>query len=476
MNIFSLLKSKITNAGAHQVFLFFALSWGLFTVFLTPPIQISDEPNHFFRAYQISKGEYFPTAYQNRIGGFLPRSIKVVFDPFQKLFLDKTARLKIADFKNPLDYPLNKTDTTFLSFPNTARFIPIPYLPQATGIAIGRMFDAPPLVLFYLGRLVNFLVWTVLVFFALKIIPVYKWLFLIIALLPMSVFEAASLSADAFTNAISFFGIAFFLKYAFAGKTKIGNSTIVFMALVVLMISMSKSAYFLLVLLFFLIPKDKFATKLAYRRSAAIVLSSAIIGFIASALFVKMVYGLHEPGTPFFLELSETLSKVDTSGQFVFILSHPLQYSKVLLNTFWTHYPPLIQSCIGVLGWWDSIFPMYFYYLSILIFIFITLFETTGKINIRQKLIMASIALATILGLATTQYLTWTPVGKEIIDGLHGRYFIPILPLGLFLFSNQKLKAFENLIKVGAMGYVLLTAIITSYILHQRYWDFFLIL
>ena len=459
--------------GRIRFFCFFTLSWGVFTIFLTPPFQISDEPNHFFRAYQISKCEYFPTVYQNRIGGFLPRSIKVVFDPFQKLFLDKTARLKLADFKNPLDYPLNKTDTTFLSFPNTARFIPIPYLPQATGIAIGRLFDAPPLVLFYLGRLVNFLVWILLVYFAIKIIPVYKWLFLIIALLPMSVFEAASLSADAFTNAISFFGIAFFMKYAFADKTKIGYSTIAFMALVVLLISMSKSAYFLLALLFFLIPKDKFATKLAYRISAAIVLSSAIIGFMASALFVKMVYELHEPGTPFFLELSETLGNVDGSRQFSFIHSHPLQYSKILLNTFWTHDPPIIQSCIGVLGWWDSIFPMYFYYLSISIYVFIALFETKVKINIRQKLIMASIALATILGLATTQYLTWTSVGKEIIDGLHGRYFIPIVPLVFFLFSNQKLKMSEGLIKVGTIGYVLLTAIFTSYILHQRYWDFF---
>ena len=34
-------------------------------------------------------------------------------------------------------------------------------------------------------------------------------------------------------------------------------------------------------------------------------------------------------------------------------------------------------------------------------------------------------------------YLTWTPVGMDRIDGIQGRYFIPLLPILLFVLPGS---------------------------------------
>ncbi|BBC81624.1 DUF2142 domain-containing protein [Acetobacter orientalis] len=37
--------------------------------------------------------------------------------------------------------------------------------------------------------------------------------------------------------------------------------------------------------------------------------------------------------------------------------------------------------------------------------------------------------LSTIFGIFTSLYLTWTPVGRPVIEGVQGRYFLPVVML-----------------------------------------------
>ena len=97
--------------------------------------------------------------------------------------------------------PLNPSARKFVRFPNTALYSPLVYLPQSIGMAVGRLLgvSAPTLCLF--GRICNLLAWVTLVFLAIRvtlvflairITPVYKWLFFVLALMPMSLFIATS--------------------------------------------------------------------------------------------------------------------------------------------------------------------------------------------------------------------------------------------------------------------------------------------
>jgi len=74
--------------------------------------------------------------------------------------------------------------------------------PQAMAIAVARVVGVGPMGIFYAGRIGNLFCWSLLVYFSLRLIPIMDWTFLLLALTPMSLAQAASLSADATVNAV----------------------------------------------------------------------------------------------------------------------------------------------------------------------------------------------------------------------------------------------------------------------------------
>lgn len=49
--------------------------FGVIFLVVTPPFQVSDEPNHFFRAYQASEGEFLLQKMGDVTGGLVPKSL-----------------------------------------------------------------------------------------------------------------------------------------------------------------------------------------------------------------------------------------------------------------------------------------------------------------------------------------------------------------------------------------------------------------
>ena len=55
-------------------------------------------------------------------------------------------------------------------------------------------------------------------------------------------------------------------------------------------------------------------------------------------------------------------------------------------------------------------------------------------------------------GILVTFTLSWTPLSLDYIDGIQGRYFLPILPLFLLLFQNRFLPLKERPDHVLVLG------------------------
>ncbi|HXW69434.1 MAG TPA: DUF2142 domain-containing protein, partial [Dissulfurispiraceae bacterium] len=111
--------------------------------------------------------------------------------------------------------PTSDEPLSFVYFPFTARYSPHLYFPQATGIELGKLIGLPMIALLYMGRLFNLLLWVFLIYLAIRVTPVSKWLFLLFALTPTSLFLSSSSSADAVTNGLSILFIACLLQLAF---------------------------------------------------------------------------------------------------------------------------------------------------------------------------------------------------------------------------------------------------------------------
>ena len=56
-----------------------------------------------------------------------------------------------------------------------------------------------------------------------------------------------------------------------------------------------------------------------------------------------------------------------------------------------------------------------------------------------EKWFMIFIVISTIILMSTSLYLQWTPVGSRLIEGIQGRYFIPLFALLAFVSTKIKI-------------------------------------
>jgi uncharacterized membrane protein len=91
-------------------------------------------------------------------------------------------------------------------------------------------------------------------------IPICKWLFTFLILLPMNIYISNSFSADTMTNILSLAFIVFVLKYSFDDKL-FTKKRLFILLLTGVLLALSKIVYVGLILSFFVIPLAKFSSK-----------------------------------------------------------------------------------------------------------------------------------------------------------------------------------------------------------------------
>lgn len=448
----------------EKAFLIIGLFFGIIFLLIVPPFQVPDEPAHFFRAYQISEGKLIAEKRENTTGGVIPKSLfdsMMIWDNLKFHPEIKTSKKQLFETFN---ISLEKREKQFASFPNTALYSPIPYFPQAVGIGIGRAFYLSPVILMYLGRLANLVTSVAITFFAIKIIPAFKWVFFLIALTPMATFQRASLSSDSFINSISILLIATIVSYAFdTSKKNVFTANVVVLCLLSILLSLSKQAYFIIPFLCFLIPKYKIGNKTKYFIICLSLILTSVFAWISWSLVIKEIY------VPLRIDFPTV------GEQSHFILSHPVKFALILLNDFNVNIEAYLKQFIGVLGWLDTPLPsiLYISYAPILLFIALIDNCTNVIIMLKDKLIILAVLLSSIFLIYLLTYLSWSSVvGQEVIEGIQGRYFIPLAPLLLLLFYNKKISLdirSENLSSV-IVSYSLFALTISLSAIMNRYY------
>ena len=426
----------------RRAFAVLAPLFGLLYVFATPPFQSPDEPQHFYRAYQVSElgiiGQKTTGKPEPRAGGFLPKSLKRVAE----LVLDdiphnEERHVEPQAIKSALAVPLEPDDREFLEFPTNVLYSPVPYAPQALGIFLGRMFQAPPIVLLYLARLLNLAVWFVFVYAAIRVTPVHRWVFLLLALAPMSIAQAASASADALANGAAFLLVASIFEAAFSPAATMERSRRRAITGLSLVVTLCKPVYSLLPVLVLLIPAAKFGSPRKFKKAAASLLALCWGTLAAWSAAVS----------PLAVPLQQGVS---SSGQLRLILTQPLRFLDAVRHMISTHFFHHLREFVGQLGWLDVALPFALAILYILVLIFAALADKTGEISVRArpKALGLAVVLVSAAAIVTTIYIVWNPVGAGGIEGVQGRYFIPFGPLLLLLFYNRKISPLVEKIRV----------------------------
>jgi uncharacterized membrane protein len=352
---------------------------------------------------------------------------------------NKDAKTNYTTIHDQFNIPLNAEEKCFADFPNTAMYSPISYFPQVAGIFVLRPFDLSPLTLFYGGRIAALLFWIAGIFFSIRLIPIYKWFFALIALLPMSLFINMSFSADVATNLLSFILIAYILKLAYSEKSITGKNTLV-TAVLMIGLASAKLVYTPLLLLFFLIPAKKFKSKKAFYMNLIILFTVSAATVLAWSGMMDRLYTPYSQYNPEFRDNATLIKYADMHEQIRFMLTHVWSSLAVPFISMTHSFDMYFRGYIGTFGWLDTKFPMWFIIFSYVIIFIVALSDGNKEIAILPKhkkvFLISLISIGTLVLLS--QYLTWECTGAMIIGTIQGRYFIPAIPLFFLLIYNSR--------------------------------------
>lgn len=448
----------------QNVFLFLGLFFGLLFVFVTPPAVVGDEPNHFFRAYQISEGQIIGERRDYLSGGWLPESVVLTNRKLvSNIEMNHDVKFDTNLISELLYLPLEPEKQVFERFPNTVVYAPVPYFPQVLGILTGKIFGASPLVMIYLARIVNLFFFILLAFAAIRITPLHKWVFCLICLTPTAVFQAASASVDAFTYGICFLTIAVFLSHALNDKEKLESADLLKIFVLTLLAVLSKQAYILLPFLFLLIPRRKIGSTGKYLLIFSCLFAVCLFAEAVWSFLVKAIY------LPYRIDIP-----INPEQQLAFIINHPLKFITLAARNYIFSLGYYLKTFFGQLTWFDLYVPTYLIVFIYLVIVGAALLDKDSKKTISKinKFIFLSIITGTAFIISALLYMSWSPIGGDFVEGIQGRYFIPVAPLIFLLFYQHKLnwRHFRGFAPLIVAATVIFSLIITLLTIYQRYY------
>jgi uncharacterized membrane protein len=467
--------SNPSQAWAARTFLLLSLGFGLVFIFLTPPFQVPDEFAHFFRAYALSEGHAMAVVQDRRVGDELPQSLVTIAEPFFDVPFHPARRVPAAGMAQVLSVPLNPDDRVFVDFWNIALSPPLLHLPQATGIWIGRTLGLYPLGLLYAGRLVNLLVFTTLVFFALRLLPFTGLAVLLLATTPMSLFLAASLSHDATVIGSCFLWIAMVLRLAQGGSV-LKPAHMVSLLVLVPVVGWTKLPYTAsLLFLLPLIPGRRFRSRTARWLWIASIATVAGFMWLGWASVIRRYQFVYTGYNPFYWNTTTILYGANPTRQIRLILSDPgrslMMFSRSLF--VWENF----RSFIGVLGWVDAPVPngvIVGYMVAVLLALGLDVAPQT-PLSVGQRALCLGAWLTSAFGMIIVLYISINPVGYPTVLGFQGRYLLPMAPLlalalyrgGLVTTRNTRSHAW---IERGFVAWIAFSLLSTVWCLAFRYW------
>lgn len=430
-------KFNLNNIQYEWIFTVLALGFGLAMVFINPPFHGNDEDRHFTHAYHIKTGNIIPEVSGNMIGGYLPDNLASTVVKFQGIPYFKGSKLSRKQKDELSEVQLNPEKESFYhNFHYKVN--PIPFIPYAASIGIGSVIDDRPVMLGYFARIGGLMTYIILMFTVIRLTPIYKSVFFIIGLTPMTLYQASIVTYDMMNNALSFLLIALFLFYALKKEGSLDVKDYFLIALIAIIHRFTKNGYVLIPFLFFIIPPKKAGStiKMAVMGVFFILLYflpnwtwGSIINSISSGIDVP------ELKKDFYVSFNESLSRN---------LSDPIGFIGTIFGNIMQFKKEWYSGVIGRFGYSYTLLPDFILILHGVVLIFAASVDSVKNFFLSnwQKLIFFLVGSGTIF-LVIAGMLFASPLGANMIFGVQGRYFIPAIPMLLILLYNNQIQISE---------------------------------
>lgn len=426
------LALAVLDMKPEKVFLFTGAILGIIYMLLLPPLSVPDEEAHLKQAYY----------YSNQIMGVeQPKDGALCMDledfhAMQKF--ETTPSLSEYDtLKDEIRKLGREKGTKEIAFSDTQAPM-VTYLPGILGLTIGRLFGLNGILVICLGRICSLLFYLFTMYLFIRLMPFGKSAAFIMAILPMTIQQCTSYSYDSVVIEMAFIYLAVLLQLLYQEKP-IEKWQMAVYAVCVIILSICKGGtYIPLCLLTLLIPASRFGSKKGKRIFSGSMLAISIVSFLTSTLSYVLYVA-----APTAAQAADTYLGNDAYGM-AGLLADPFGFLQLALRTFFKSGDGFIETMLGMqLGWLNIDVSRFVIYGMLLLMILSVLYTESDRqqegliVTVPQKITFFMVSVCSVGIVFASMFMSWTPKGSTAIEGIQGRYFLPLLPILLLLFRNQ---------------------------------------
>ena len=464
---------QLSRKRLANLFLILALGFGVIMILLEPPFSGPDEQVHFFNICRITHGHLFASVENGQIGSYLSGEELAYYN----LYYGIKSEAGIYGFDVMSQLWRTPMDETLVFVPSTMFTVnSLPYLVPAIPVILLRFLGIPvnAFATMLIGKLANLLLYAFLIRFAIIKTGLFPKTMFLLALMPMALYQGASLSYDALTLSSCALLFAYATKLLVSPEEyRIKREDVIALGVAAACIAGAKIAYVFLLGVLFSIPIKKFGS---FKRYFACI--GCVVGAIAACYLLPTLIknginaGFDPPPTAAFIAQRE------------YLLSHPLEFPKIIFNTVYQFFPLWSSGFVGYLGWFDIPFPGFSIYLYFALLLISAVLEGGCVKNTKwhTRLFTLGASAAIILGIITIMFLEHNPIIAQdplvvtMALGVQGRYFIPLSlfvclgctsPLLLRFKHHEKAnQIFAHIMPLCSAAYLVLTVVL----LKGYYW------
>mgnify|MGYP002766542205 CR=1 FL=1 len=303
-------------------------------------------------------------------------------------------------------------------------------LPSMIGLAAGIAFNFGAVPTFYLGRLFSAAAFFILVVVSYKLTPYFKHIILFIAFLPMTLHLASSYSYDAGIIGLSLLVFSLLMRAFACGEREISYREVFGFAILAFFFAPCKSIYCTVIFLFIFIPNTKFSDRRTAIISKVLIL---LLPFVSIGIFsLSSIASFASASASFDVRGAEVGHFYSMAG----ILSHPFTSFVMLMRTLINGLDYYWETMFGYeLGWLQTNLAMPIYLM--VVYLFLAFFccikdeNDVPGLNLPIRCCFIATSLISAFGAILSMWLCCTFDTENVVMGVQGRYFLPIVPFVL---------------------------------------------
>lgn len=426
--------SLIKKWKIENLFLILGSSIGLFMMINLPLRGVPDEVAHILTAYKISD-VILGKLDQNEGTMMIRHTDEDMF--YEDVEYECDREMMNRYYMHALDVPdLTETETEQISLQGSD----LAYVLPGITISLGRILHFNGFWTLLSGRIINLLLYLLLIYFGIKIMPFGKDIAFSIALLPMSMQQGMSYSYDSILIGTSIYTVCATINwyYSYENRNKFYYVGMVISASILILIK--SHAYFMVGLfpLYMVLQKKKDLKKF-WKIVRYVVITFVVLFGVYTILDLIGI-------TPDILaEPTNLISWADYKQGYTlaYLINNPAKLVFVYINTILMKGIVYIVTMVGMaLGWLNirlSKITVLIYIASLAV-AFVNKDQNQVRIDSSIKKYMVTTILITAVGIFCALLIGWTPLEYKIIQGIQGRYFIELLPLVGCLFYGLPIK------------------------------------